>query len=132
MRWDRLTCLAALALAAGCPRSSATDGGVQANPLTPTQAWLSGELPPEVNAGTPVKGGTLTVRVYVEPTGMNLLHDQYQDGWTRRMLEFIGLPWDPRCLDFHQTERAVITASRWQVRQKISTASVARLNGLCS
>ncbi len=42
------------------------------------------------------------------------------------MLEFIGLPWDPRCLDFHQTERIVITASRWQVRQKISTASVGR------
>ena len=49
-----------------------------------------------------------------------------QEGWTRRMLEFIGLPWDPRCLDFHQTDRVVITASKWQVRQKISRASVAR------
>jgi tetratricopeptide (TPR) repeat protein len=49
-----------------------------------------------------------------------------QEGWTRRMLEFIGLPWDPRCLDFHQTERVVITASKWQVRQKISNASIAR------
>ena len=49
-----------------------------------------------------------------------------QEGWTRRMLDFIGLPWDPRCLDFHQTERVVITASRWQVRQKINTASVGR------
>jgi tetratricopeptide (TPR) repeat protein len=49
-----------------------------------------------------------------------------QEGWTRRMLEFIGLPWDARCLDFHQTERAIITASRWQVRQKIHSGSVAR------
>ena len=49
-----------------------------------------------------------------------------QEGWTRRMLEFVGLPWDPRCLDFHRTDRVVITASKWQVRQKISTASVAR------
>jgi tetratricopeptide (TPR) repeat protein len=49
-----------------------------------------------------------------------------QEGWTRRMLEFIGLPWDARCLDFHQTERAVITPSRWQVRQKIHNASVGR------
>ena len=49
-----------------------------------------------------------------------------QEGWTRRMLEFVGLPWDPRCLEFHQTERVVITASKWQVRQKISTASVGR------
>jgi len=49
-----------------------------------------------------------------------------QEGWTRRMLEFVGLPWDPRCLDFHQTERAIITPSRWQVRQKISAAAVGR------
>jgi tetratricopeptide (TPR) repeat protein len=49
-----------------------------------------------------------------------------QEGWTRRMVDFIGLPWDPKCLDFHQTERVVITASRWQVRQKISRASVGR------
>jgi tetratricopeptide (TPR) repeat protein len=49
-----------------------------------------------------------------------------QQGWTRRMLEFVGLPWDPRCLDFHRTERVVLTASRWQVRQKINTASAGR------
>ena len=35
-----------------------------------------------------------------------------QEQWTRRMLEFIGLAWDPRCLEFHRTERVVITASR--------------------
>ena len=49
-----------------------------------------------------------------------------QEGWTRRMLAFVGLPWDSRCLDFHQTERVVITASRWQVRQKIHTGSAGR------
>jgi tetratricopeptide (TPR) repeat protein len=49
-----------------------------------------------------------------------------QEGWTRRMLDFIGLPWDPQCLDFHQTDRVVITASKWQVRQKIHTASAGR------
>ncbi|MBS0417171.1 MAG: sulfotransferase [Proteobacteria bacterium] len=46
--------------------------------------------------------------------------------WTRRMLEFIGLPWDPACLQFHRSDRAVITASRWQVRQKINAGSVGR------
>jgi tetratricopeptide (TPR) repeat protein len=46
--------------------------------------------------------------------------------WSRRMLAFIGLDWDPRCLEFERTERTVITASKWQVRQKISTAGVAR------
>ena len=49
-----------------------------------------------------------------------------QAHWTRRMLDFIGLPWDPKCLDFHQTERIVITASKWQVRQKINTGSAGR------
>ena len=46
--------------------------------------------------------------------------------WTRRLLEFVGLPWDARCLEFHRTERVVITASRWQVRQKIHTGSAGR------
>jgi tetratricopeptide (TPR) repeat protein len=46
--------------------------------------------------------------------------------WCRRMLDFIALPWDERCLDFHRTARTVGTASRWQVRQKISTSSVER------
>ena len=46
--------------------------------------------------------------------------------WSRRMLAFVGLPWDPRCLDFHQTDRVVITASKWQVRQRISKSSVGR------
>jgi tetratricopeptide (TPR) repeat protein len=48
------------------------------------------------------------------------------EAWTRRLLEFIGLSWDARCLDFHLTERVVITASKWQVRQKIHTGSAGR------
>ncbi len=49
-----------------------------------------------------------------------------QERWTRRMLDFIGLPWEPQCLDFHRTNRVVITTSKWQVRQRIHAASVAR------
>ena len=45
---------------------------------------------------------------------------------SRKMLEFIGLPWDARCLDFHQTARTVRTASSWQVRQTINKSSVER------
>jgi tetratricopeptide (TPR) repeat protein len=48
------------------------------------------------------------------------------EAWARKMLEFVGLPWDPRCLDFHRTPRAVITASKWQVRQQVHHASVGR------
>jgi tetratricopeptide (TPR) repeat protein len=53
-----------------------------------------------------------------------LLEDQ--EAWTRRILEFVGLPWDARCLDFHETRRTVITASKWQVRQKMHSASAGR------
>jgi tetratricopeptide (TPR) repeat protein len=46
--------------------------------------------------------------------------------WTRRMLDFLGLEWNERCLDFHNTERAVMTASFWQVRQQIYRRSGGR------
>jgi tetratricopeptide (TPR) repeat protein len=48
------------------------------------------------------------------------------EAWSRKMLEFVGLPWDARCIDFHQTRRTVITSSRWQVRQRMSKGSVER------
>lgn len=46
--------------------------------------------------------------------------------WTRKMLDFLGLEWDERCLEFHKTKRSVVTASYWQVRQKIYKDSVRR------
>jgi len=49
-----------------------------------------------------------------------------QEGWSRTMLDFIDMPWDARCIDFHQCIRTVSTASNWQVRQKISKTSVLR------
>jgi hypothetical protein len=49
-----------------------------------------------------------------------------QETWSRKMLDFIGLEWDARCLQFHTNTRQVTTASAWQVRQKIYTSSVAR------
>lgn len=49
-----------------------------------------------------------------------------QEGWTRRILEFIGLEWDDRCLRFQDTPRPVLTASNWQVRQKMYGTSVHR------
>ncbi|SFR47699.1 Tetratricopeptide repeat-containing protein [Yoonia tamlensis] len=42
------------------------------------------------------------------------------------LIDFAGLPWDPACLAFHETERTVRTPSRWQVRQPIYTTSVKR------
>ena len=45
---------------------------------------------------------------------------------SRRLIDFCGLDWDDRCLDFHRTERSVHTASGWQVRQPIYRSSVQR------
>ena len=44
----------------------------------------------------------------------------------RRMLDFVGLPWNEACLAFHRTERPVRTASVNQVRQPIYAGSVGR------
>ena len=48
------------------------------------------------------------------------------EGQARRLIDFLGAPWDPACLDFHRQDRAVQTPSRWQVRQPIYTHSVER------
>ncbi len=48
------------------------------------------------------------------------------EGESRRLIEFLGLDWEPACLDFHRTERLVATASTWQVRQPLYSRSVAR------
>lgn len=44
----------------------------------------------------------------------------------RRLLDFVGLPWDPACLAFHASQREVSTPSRWQVRKPLYTGSVGR------
>jgi len=48
------------------------------------------------------------------------------EGTARRLVDWIGLDWDPACLEFHRTERAVRTASLSQVRQPIYARSVGR------
>jgi tetratricopeptide (TPR) repeat protein len=47
-------------------------------------------------------------------------------GQVRRLLEFLDLPWDDRCLSFHQNKRPVRTASEDQVRKPIYTSSMFR------
>jgi hypothetical protein len=49
-----------------------------------------------------------------------------QERWSHKIIEFIGLAWDPRCLEFYKTERPVPTASSWQVRQPVYSSSVGR------
>ena len=42
-----------------------------------------------------------------------------QDEETRKLLEYMDLEWEPQCLKFYETSRAVRTASATQVRQKM-------------
>ena len=44
----------------------------------------------------------------------------------KRLIEFLGLPWNPKCVDFHKSDRPVKTASVAQVRQPIYKTSVKR------
>ena len=61
-----------------------------------------------------------------------MLEVRYEDvvldteGQARRMLEFLNLPWDERCLDYHESGRRVRTASLDQVRRPIYTSSINR------
>jgi tetratricopeptide (TPR) repeat protein len=67
----------------------------------------------------------------VLPAG-TILDCRYEDmventeAQARRVLEYIGLPWDERCLDFHNNKRRVKTASQAQVQKPIYKTSVAR------
>lgn len=51
-----------------------------------------------------------------------LLDDQERE--TRRLLEFCGLEWNDACLEFHRTERVVLTGSAAQVRRPLNRDSV--------
>lgn len=42
------------------------------------------------------------------------------EGEVRRLLDFVGVPFDPACLDFHRNPRAVNTPSAEQVRRPIN------------
>ena len=67
----------------------------------------------------------------VLPAG-TILDCRYEDmventeAQARRLLDYIGLPWDERCLDFHKNKRRVKTASQAQVQKPIYKSSVAR------
>ncbi|QUT07105.1 sulfotransferase [Sphingobium phenoxybenzoativorans] len=52
-----------------------------------------------------------------------VIHERLVDdpeGEVRRLLDHIGLPFDPACLRFHENDRAVRTASSEQVRRPIN------------
>ena len=48
------------------------------------------------------------------------------EGQARALLDYLGIPWDERCLAFHENKRRVKTASVAQVRKPIYKTSLAR------
>ncbi|HEY3639318.1 MAG TPA: sulfotransferase [Rhizomicrobium sp.] len=72
------------------------------------------------------------VEHYKEQLDLNYLEIRYeelvsdQEKHVRRMLEFIGVEFDPRCLSFHENQRYARTASYAQVTEKLYDKSVYR------
>lgn len=44
----------------------------------------------------------------------------------RALLDFLKLPWEPQCLEFHRARNAVRTASYWQVRRPLHAEASGR------
>ena len=65
------------------------------------------------------------VEHYLQQMPLRYLRVRYEDvvddqeGSVRRMLDFIGAPFDRRCLDFHENRRYARTASYAQVTEKL-------------
>ena len=82
--------------------------------------------------GARVRGTSDLARHWLGVLPIRMLEIEYEalvadlEGQSRRLIEFLGLNWEPSCLDFHRTERAVLTASTWQVRQPLYSRSVGR------
>jgi len=72
------------------------------------------------------------VEHYRRELDMNYLALRYEDvvadveTGARQMLDFLGVPWDPRCVEFHRNQRSARTASYAQVTEKVYTRSVHR------
>jgi len=66
----------------------------------------------------------LPAHVFYEVDYENLVSDMESE--VRKLLAFSGLEWDPKCLDFQQNQRAVSTASVYQVRQPIYATAIGR------
>jgi tetratricopeptide (TPR) repeat protein len=64
--------------------------------------------------------------------GLTMLEVRYEDfvadqeGGARRLVDFVGLPWDDACLRPHENRRIALTRSIDQVRRPMYTSSIGR------
>ena len=72
------------------------------------------------------------MRHWQEALPLPVFESRYEDlvsspeAEARKIIDFVGLAWDPACLNFHLSGRGVQTPSRWQVKQPMHTRSVGR------
>ena len=67
--------------------------------------------------------------VLPQTTIFDLPYEQMVDNYeilSKQLIEYIGLPWDPNCLNFYKNNRIVKTASLNQVRKPIYKTSLQR------
>jgi hypothetical protein len=69
---------------------------------------------------------------WLRESNMKILPIVYEDlaadieSHARKMIDFLGLAWEPACLEYYKTDRLVDTPSTWQVRQPVYTSSIGR------
>jgi tetratricopeptide (TPR) repeat protein len=72
------------------------------------------------------------MRFWREETDVEMLEVQYEhlvadpEAQSRRIIDFIGLPWDDACLAFHEAKRSVATISYVQVDQPMYRTAIKR------
>lgn len=66
----------------------------------------------------------LPERSFIEVKYEDIVFDQ--ENQTRRLIEFCGLEFEEACLDFHENEASVSTASSVQVRKPLYSGSIGR------
>jgi hypothetical protein len=49
-----------------------------------------------------------------------------QERISRQLVDYVGLDWDEKCMDFHASERPIMTPSNIQVRQPMYRCSIDR------
>ena len=85
-----------------------------------------------INIGTYYKQYQRLMHYWNEKLCIPMLEVQYEDlilkqeEISRKMIEYVELGWDDKCIRFYETKRIVNTASNQQVRKPIYTHSVAR------
>jgi tetratricopeptide (TPR) repeat protein len=60
----------------------------------------------------------------IDVTYEDVVHDL--EGEARKLIDRLGLDWQPECLSFHESEAATMTGSAVQVRQPVYSSSVGR------